>query len=185
MIKTAEVFELNESKIYDFTNVDQKTKAVNSFVREINKSTAEDPLYIVEAGSYYYLYEALATSDASKHEYVTVITHSFWNDLECYDSNNDNENIIDVLRDFPTVKIDGIVDQNYGSNPLGGTGLRDNNNNSWGQIAWMTTSEVPEINWMHTCAEKQDPNRWGFFGLRSQVDVSDAGMYYYLSYNFV
>lgn len=167
-------FELNKDVVFNYEVNDEQSSATENLAKEINISSATNPLYIIQAGAMLYLYNALAASDTSKHQYITVITHSGWNDIEC-DNSDLNQNIIDILRDFKTVKFDYIKDQNYGNDIYGG--LRSKN--GWTAIDWMRTSENDTLNWLYSCAQKGDPNRWGFFNLSTEVDISDAGMFHY------
>ncbi|QDU90720.1 hypothetical protein Pla175_41310 [Pirellulimonas nuda] len=169
---TVDRFGLKPESVFNYANAADVSKATQNLVKEINASSADDPLYIVEAGAMKHLYDALAASDASRRPFVTVVSHSGWNDIECHDSAQ-NENIVDILRDFPNVKFDHIADQNRGLRARGAAG--------WDAIAWMKDSADPRVRWLHTCAQKGDPNRWGFLNLGTEVDISDAGMYYYLS----
>lgn len=168
---TVEQFGLRAAIVFNYADSNDIARATENLTKEIDASSADNPLYIVEAGAMIYLYRAFAASDITKHQFVTVITHSGWNDIECYDSKR-NENIVDILRDFTSVKFDYIVDQNRG--------LRGRGSAGWTAIEWMKDSTDSRIAWLYTCAKRGDPSRWGFFNLNTEVDISDAGMYYYL-----
>lgn len=60
--------------------VDNPEKAYNSMRDEINKSSKENPLYIVAAGPMQVVGEAINRADKSKRRFVTVLSHSGWND---------------------------------------------------------------------------------------------------------
>lgn len=58
----------------------QMDATIIDLIKHINASTAEDPLWIVEAGEPDHIGLALAGSSREKHEYVKVITHHPAND---------------------------------------------------------------------------------------------------------
>ena len=59
--------------------VDNPEVAYNTVCKEINKSSAKDPLFIIEAGPMQVVGEAISRADKSKLKYVTLISHSEWN----------------------------------------------------------------------------------------------------------
>jgi len=67
----------------DFTFFDakwQQEATVNDLAKAIDNSTAEDPLWIIEAGEPDIIGLALEASKKSKHQYVKVVTHHPAND---------------------------------------------------------------------------------------------------------
>lgn len=60
--------------------VDNAEVAYTELSKVINESTAEDPLIIIAAGPMQVVGEAINRSDVSKRQYVTLISHSGWND---------------------------------------------------------------------------------------------------------
>lgn len=59
--------------------VDNAELAYNAVCAEINKSSSDNPLYIIEAGPMQVTGEAISRADKDKLKYVTLITHSKWN----------------------------------------------------------------------------------------------------------
>ncbi|MFI3331178.1 MAG: hypothetical protein R3Y38_05190 [Rikenellaceae bacterium] len=59
--------------------VDHPEKAYDAMAREINLSSEENPLFIIAAGPMQVVGEGMNRSDKSKHKYVTIISHSQWN----------------------------------------------------------------------------------------------------------
>ena len=57
-----------------------KDETVNDLAKAINASTADDPLWIIEAGEPDIIGFALAASSKDKHKYVKVVTHHPAND---------------------------------------------------------------------------------------------------------
>jgi len=60
--------------------VDNAEVAYTAMRDEINKSSAENPLIIIAAGPMQVVGEAIKRADISKRQYVTLISHSGWND---------------------------------------------------------------------------------------------------------
>lgn len=69
---------------FDSTNficaVDNSEVAYNALRDEINKSSAENPLIIIAAGPMQVVGEAISRADISKRQFVSLISHSGWND---------------------------------------------------------------------------------------------------------
>lgn len=60
--------------------VDNAEVAYHNLTTEINQSTADDPLIIIAAGPMQVVGEAINRADVTKRKYVTLISHSGWND---------------------------------------------------------------------------------------------------------
>jgi len=54
--------------------------AINRLKDEINRSTSSNPLWIIAAGPMEVVGQALSRAASSRRQYVTVISHSTWND---------------------------------------------------------------------------------------------------------
>lgn len=69
---------------FDSTNfvcaVDNSEVAYKALCDEINKSSAENPLIIIAAGPMQVVGEAISRADISKLQFVSLISHSGWND---------------------------------------------------------------------------------------------------------
>jgi len=59
--------------------VDDPERAYNALRDEINKSSKRNPLIIIGAGPMQVIGEAISRAKKSKRQYVTVISHSWWN----------------------------------------------------------------------------------------------------------
>lgn len=71
------MFEFKKTKF--LCAVDNPEKAYNAMAKEINKSSAENPLYIIAAGPMQVVGEAINRANPEKRQFVTVISHSNWN----------------------------------------------------------------------------------------------------------
>ncbi len=78
--------------------VDNPGRAYAAMAEEINKSSEANPLIILAAGPMQVVGEALKIADKKARKYVTVISHSWWNN-EHSDWWSD-----DIDRPFPSVK---------------------------------------------------------------------------------
>ncbi len=78
--------------------VDDPEAAYDAMAAEINKSSEDNPLIVLAAGPMQVIGEGLNRADKSKRQYVTVISHSWWNN-EHSDWWSD-----DIDRPFPSVK---------------------------------------------------------------------------------
>lgn len=177
--------------------VDNPEVAYLTMAAEIDKSSAEDPLIVIAAGPMQVIGEGLNRSDISKRQYVTVISHSWWNN-EHSDWWSD-----DIERPFPSVKeLDGdmhsgwtfsemreafegrdggdvkfieIVDQNGGDDYEGLAAPFE-------RFEWLLTSDSVKDNqklredwvWLYTRLLAHTHIKNGKF------DVSDAGMVLYM-----
>ena len=71
------VGETTDSIFYDVSLYEQN--AIDHLASEIEKSTENDPLYIILGGPAEIVYQAMEKAEKGK-EYVTVISHSQWNE---------------------------------------------------------------------------------------------------------
>ena len=60
--------------------VDDPEVAYNAVRDEINKSSESNPLFLIEGGPMQVMGEAISRADKDKLKYVTLISHSPWND---------------------------------------------------------------------------------------------------------
>ena len=56
-----------------------QSSAIQKLTDEINKSTSTDPLWIIAAGPMHVVGTALSRAASSRRQYVTIISHSSWN----------------------------------------------------------------------------------------------------------
>jgi len=167
--------------------VDNPEVAYNTVCKEINKSSASNPLIIIEAGPMQVTGEAINRADKSKLKYVTLITHSNWN--------NNHANKPDGGWDIHTgwtfdqikeqfcapekggLKCIQILDQNGGRDY---PGLRTNKS----EFDWLKTSAFKDK------APYYQRGSWDWLYSRMHIyidcvggeifDASDAGMIVYL-----
>ncbi|MGJ8639693.1 MAG: hypothetical protein ACSHYA_09895 [Opitutaceae bacterium] len=129
--------------------------AIASLIREINQSTAEDPLYLVAAGPMELTYRALEGSDSSAHQHVIILSHHNYN--EYHKARPWQRNWNDIQKLAPEIGYLRIVDQNG----WGGNGLKAKSDEAFN---WLRDHEDPNLNWVYERIVAGKP------------DVSDAGM---------
>ena len=134
-------------------------RAVTHLKNKINASTASNRLCLVGAGPMGVIYRALDASNSAVHPYVTLISHSDWNNN--HDDDDNIWNLADIRRDFPQVRYTRIPDQNAGLGTEGGEA-------KW---SWMATSSDLDLRYVHNVVNNI---------MNKNGDVSDAGMMYYL-----
>jgi len=149
-----------------FINAKQNTaEAVRRLTALIDESSATDPLWIVAAGPMEVVGRAISASSPSKRQYVTLISHSMWNNDHA-DKPSPSESpthsgwtFDEIGRLSPTVVMRKISDQNPDLHTTYST-----------YYSWRDSSD-PKLRWL-----------WD----RGQVtgidwpDCSDAGMVYWL-----
>lgn len=177
---------LSGAKYFDFETtkficaVDNAEVAYTAMRDEINRASKESPLYIIGAGPMQVIGEGMNRADRDKLKYVTVISHSGWN-------NNHSDKVQsnfswdvhsgwtwdEMIEEFGAnkhgVSFVKIKDQNHGWNKY--TALQCPREN----FDWLTKGNVPDSwRWLYTrlesCAVKQ----------KKYFDVSDTGMIMYL-----
>ena len=171
--------------------VDNPEAAFDAVCKEINKSSAKNPLFIIEAGPMQVVGESISRADKKKLKYVTLITHSEWNNNHAgkEEGNWDKHTGWDTRWTFNKIKEQfsspenggltciKILDQNGGRDYLG---LKTNRN----EFDWIKTSEYKEK------APDFQKGSWDWLYSRLQTfidclggesfDASDAGMIVYL-----
>ncbi|MBA3833712.1 MAG: hypothetical protein H0X34_17830 [Chthoniobacterales bacterium] len=141
------------------------TTAVAHLTSAINASTLASPLTIICAGPMQTVGMALAASKVAPRAFVTVISHSWWNDVH---SKNFGPG-------------EGLKGTTYNWTDLGGLGaklvhIKDQNatiNGSYTTYGWLNDATNPKLQWL-----------WdrGQVAGKSNFDCSDAGMTYYAIY---
>lgn len=147
--------------------------AVSRLTTQINASTASDPLWIVGAGPMQVIGMALAASDTSRRQYVTVLSHSDWNNVHSKSpSTHENEHShpgfspLWNFSDLGTVlgaRLVRIIDQNPGLQ------------RPQSEYFWLRDAGDPRLRrlWDRHVVSDTNNNHQGF-------DCSDAGMIYWL-----
>ena len=163
---------------FDNTNfieaVSNKQAAYNAMAAAIDASSASDPLFILGAGPMHVIRMGLERSNANKHQYVTIISHSTWNENH---AKNDHGGMSwpNMKSTFSNANFVDILDQN------GGTGY-DGMRALITKFSWIQTSsarnnplyQAGSWDWLYerqeTCIKKNG----------TEFDPSDAGMVIYL-----
>jgi len=138
--------------------------AVESLRKAIDGSSAEDPLYFVIAGPMEVAHLALQKSNPAKRGFVTVISHSRWNDG--YDTKSTFRHTKRSV--IPQgVRWVQITDQNrfLTTSPFG----RPAREEEWPAWFWMRDSDDPKVRFL-----------WERLRVSTRADCSDAGMAYFL-----
>ena len=163
VLVTADMFPGAYPNMRVYCSAQQTTEAVQSLLDEINASSEEDPLTIICGGPMEIVGLAVAESEEEKRQYVTLVSHSKWNDNHAH-NNHDGYSYDEVI----DMGINGchIKDQNGSAYFLKG----DLENYYWMRDHWN-----PEANWIwerNTYLHKGDT-----------FDGSDAGMAYYVAHD--
>jgi len=166
--------------------VENPDTAYNAIRDEINKSSQSNPLFLIEAGPMQMAGEAINRADKSKLKYVTLISHSKWNDEHSdkpYNWEHHSGWTFDKIKEqFSAPEKGGlkcvhILDQNGGSDYIG---IRVN----FKEFDWIKTSKYKDK------APYYQRGSWDWLYARLQVyiecrggdifDASDAGMVAFL-----
>ncbi|MEM9418088.1 MAG: hypothetical protein AAGA25_03405 [Planctomycetota bacterium] len=126
--------------------------AVESLTKQINQSTADDPLYLIAAGPVEVIYRAMVAADADRLDHVIYITHHRYNNY--YKPRMWHRNLDDILALHPGLKIIAIKDQNQT--------LKTKKFDDW---FWLRDHKDPNLQWIF---ERLEASR--------KPDASDAGM---------
>jgi len=166
-----------------FCAVDCAEVAYNAIRDEINASTENNPLIIVAAGPMQVVGEALARSNKEARKYVTVLSHSRWNDVHAdnpygvWDVHSGwtwNEMEYSFGRnEGGNVKFVHIADQNHGKDYEGLMAPKE-------QFDWIKTSKARNNSLYKKGAWDWLYSRQETVIKDGQFDPSDAGMIVYL-----
>lgn len=175
---------------FDKTNfvcaVDNAEVAYRSLSDEINKSSEENPLIIIAAGPMQVAGEAINRADKNKRRFVTLLSHSEWNNQHAdkpgnsYWDKHSGWTFNEIKEAFSSAEGGGltcikILDQNGGSD-------YDGLNTDISKFDWIKTSKarynpaykLGAWDWLYerqeTCIKNNGKN----------FDPSDAGMIIYL-----
>ena len=144
--------------------VEDKSGTTGKFINAINASSSANPLWIIAAGPMESVWRALNGADRDKLKYVSVVSHSTWNETHPPNDCQPNEHDWEDIRAFrsnglTTIEIE---DQNSSngdndfSTPL----------SKWN---WLKNNGDSNLAWLYT--RNQFDNKF---------DPSDAGMVYWL-----
>ena len=148
-------FGFDQNVVFD--DQTQLSAAVANIAKVIDASTASDPLTFIVAGPFEVTYQGVAAASADKLQYVTLLSHSTWNeDHEHVPAEHTKD---ELLADFPAVKFIKISDQNanaFKSSP-----------SAWD---WMNAAGA-DLTWVRGRMVQAE---------YAEGDNSDAGMAFYL-----
>ncbi|MEM0991768.1 MAG: hypothetical protein AAF847_05510 [Bacteroidota bacterium] len=149
---------------------EKQKKAIKHLKKELEKSTAENPLFFINMGPSEFLYQSVKLvvegKKAEALSHVYIISHSNYNDNHL--RRPDHHTINDVITlSGNRLHFERIKDQNNKKNPdKGWSSLHD-----WSVWDWLKNHEDPDIAWIWKSMKKHKEKR---------ADISDAGMVYYL-----
>lgn len=164
--------------------VDNAEVAYNALRDVINESSAENPLIIIAAGPMQVVGEAISRADVSKRQYVSLISHSGWNDNH---SDKPHKVFWDKHSGWTFQEIKDKFSGDEGGNL---TPIRIANQNGASdyfglkapkeKFDWMKTSEA-----QFNKAYKEGAWDWLYSRLetcikKGDIDASDAGMVVYM-----
>lgn len=165
--------------------VDNPELAYNAMAKVINSSSKNDPLIIIAAGPMQVVGEGLNRAKKGKRKYVTVISHSEWNNKHSDNPTNKGEvhegwTWIEINDAFGNkkggaVNFIKILDQNGGKDYDGFRALRE-------KFDWIKTSDAKNNaaykpgawDWLYSRIETCIKNKG------TEFDPSDAGMVVYM-----
>jgi hypothetical protein len=152
-----------------FVNAKANTNAaVDRLTAEINASTSSNPLWIIAAGPLEVIGRAMAKAASSRRQYVTVISHSSWNEGHA-DKPSGSESprhsgwtLSEMKNRSPGFKVVDLPDQNAKLRTSAST---------WSGFKY---SDDPKLKWIHSRLMFRNKDFDG-------IDCSDAGMTYWLA----
>jgi hypothetical protein len=160
-LRAADQFGFNRAKFFDCrTDLDS---ALESLRQEIDASTSSDPLFILAMGPMEVLWRALDAADPKTRGFVTVISHSKWNNTQIYPPGlTHTRTDVEALG----VKWIQITNQN--------TRLYTESNGlaNWDPWFWLRDAIDSRMRWTY-----------GRMRASGKPDVSDSGLAYYLLTN--
>lgn len=159
--------EFDSSIFFNYQNA--KSEAENHLTAQINASSSDDPLWIIEAGEPDVIGYALEAADENKRQYVKVVTHHPHNDGGVFWHLTSTSSGRKSIAAIPGMAADFIVripDQNAELKV------------SESDCSWAKNSSDPRIKflWNRAIAAQYD-DRNPPAGI---VDFSDAGMVWYI-----
>ena len=160
-------FGLPEAVI--FNDSTQLAAAVNNIRDAVNASSATNPLYVIIAGPMEVPWRGIHAADPDKRQYVYCISHTVWNDLFFWDTNNPE--ITHNKRDLVELGVNWIqIANQQGLGDLPRTQTR--------------TVSACEVGIVERDARIETNRKWlGFMNDSSgwvDRDCSDSGMVYFL-----
>lgn len=150
--------------VVDYLNCKREYDAVVEDLRKaIDASSADDLLYIIEAGEPDVIYDAMEAAEEEKRGHVRIVTHHPHNDR------GDTHDLTDIvaMEGFSKNKVLRIPDQNKELKKDLAT---------W---HWARDHDDFRITWLWDRGEIAQVPHWGYKGILGSFDCSDAGMIWY------
>lgn len=172
-LEGAELFGFDKSRF--ICAVDNPEYAYEKMKEQINCSSEENPLIIVAAGPMQVVGEAVNRADSDKLKYVTIISHSSWNNDHGKEHNGWTLNKIGE-KFGKQLKIVQILDQNGRKGEIEGL-QADTYHFDWLKSEALRNNPAYQkgaIEWLY--GRLQDGSLKG----GKKMDVSDAGMFVFL-----
>ena len=138
-----------------FDNQSNLKGAVGSIARAVNQSHAGSRLFLICAGPMEVCYRGIAAAQDAKERYVTVVSHSWWNENHTHTAQM-KRRWSDIRRDFDVQAVE-IANQNN-------TAFRSQ------ASAWDWLKHQRHGDWLHQAVARN----------RGAGDASDSGMAYYV-----
>jgi hypothetical protein len=158
-------YGLSRSLFYDCQNATERTNAINSIRDQINRSTTDNPLYMILAGPLDVAYEGIIGADPSKLPFVYAISHNSWNDGYGGGAIADHDKRDVIPTGVTWIQIrDGNRNLAFPGRP-GGSSTPE----QWALVDWMKYSSRANLQWIHSRLVAE-----------GRVDISDATMAYFL-----
>ncbi|WP_010135186.1 hypothetical protein [Ochrovirga pacifica] len=147
-----------------------KNQAIEHLQKELEKSSAENPLFFINMGPSEFLYQAVKNvvknNKTASLDHVYILSHSNYNDHHLRRPNHHTiEQVISLSEN--RLKFKRIKDQNKKNIPTEGW----SSYHDWSVWDWLKNHPNKDIAWIWTCMKKHKEKR---------ADISDAGMVYYL-----
>lgn len=157
----ADQFGFARAKFFDCRS--NLPAAINNLRNQIDLSTASNPLFVIAAGPMEVLWRAVNASNSAKRQYVTVISHSPWNNTQTYPPTMRH-----TRANVEALGVNWIQIKNQ--NPLLYT--RTAGSPNWSPWFWLRDAAQARMRWIYSRMRAS-----------GTPDVSDAGMVYYLLTN--
>jgi hypothetical protein len=150
----AERFGFDLSKFHDLQT--DLAGGIGNLLQQINQSSATDPLFILAAGPMEFLWRAISGSDPAVRRYVTVISHSAWNNNRVW-----LPAMTHTAEDLQALGVTWvqISDQNVGFN---------------------TKPDWAPWYWLRDAAHLRMQHLYDRMQIAGKPDMSDAGMAFFL-----
>lgn len=149
-----------------FDDIKDLQGSINNIKKVVNESSVSDPLYFILGGPPEVLWRGLNAAEPAKRKFVTVISHSGWNDWHANDAGvaNGNAPHTELKHTIVDVKALGI---NY--KKITNQNNYFNTRDDWSRLYWMRDHSDANVRWLYTRIQK--------VGI---ADFSDSGMAWYL-----